>query len=707
MEQDLLKRIEMLEAQVHTLQTKVEELEGEKSTTNDTVTHNVVTSQSQEIVEEAAIERPQQEKIIEEAQPNEQTVSQKPVEESKPKKQGKTFEQWITAILPKVFIVILVLGVLWGLKVVSDYGYFDDGMKILLGFAVSILLFMIAFWMEKRGKGAIQISLMLYGGAFIVGILTTAAGAILYDVLGLYVALFFALIYIAYGVIISYLKGSESLTSLVILTSFLLPYLLEYMDFSPFIIVVYVVLLFVIVQAVILKYQQLYALYVGTFFSALALMVTATNASDPNVMYSLAIAFVAAVFMGVLMRLFANITRKLNVHIGIIFSLLLFILFTLNVAVYDRSEAFISLTLLVIIYVGGALIAYNAKYGLLFDVNLSVALVALLTFVLYFNNGYEFDQLLIFVVVAIGLLVAVRLRTPLMQLTYSFLFVIVSLIIVLGGNVYPFWSAGHLTYVLVVVALILLYAQLRQPVEQPNKVEDLWQKIYLFEWIPIAVYLVILLYSMQIQDYYLQYYSMAYLALLFIITAFFVALFILPVQKHIPLLVTTAIAFIIALIILAIRPFVPNGEQLFGTIVRLLIILVIAYALFDFMRRGVVYEKAAKWRDDYVWIGGTISILIGIFSATNFIAYNDIVDWDVEVIANTVAIFATAATSLLVGSKLGAEKIRLFGVLLLLVGIGKLIFFDLSTLDLIVRSILFIVIGGVGLVLTNKLLTKN
>ena len=32
--------------------------------------------------------------------------------------------------LPKVFMVILVLGVLWGLKLVSDYGYLSNEVKI-------------------------------------------------------------------------------------------------------------------------------------------------------------------------------------------------------------------------------------------------------------------------------------------------------------------------------------------------------------------------------------------------------------------------------------------------------------------------------------------------------------------------------------------------------------------------------------------------
>ena len=121
-------------------------------------------------------------------------------------------------------------------KLVSDYGFLSDSIKILLGFVLSIGLGICAFIMEKKQKGSRVVALSLYGGAFIVGILSTSAGAILYDVLGLYMALIVALIYIVYGVAISYIKGNEALTVLVVFTSLLLPYLLEYMEFNMMII---------------------------------------------------------------------------------------------------------------------------------------------------------------------------------------------------------------------------------------------------------------------------------------------------------------------------------------------------------------------------------------------------------------------------------------------------------------------------------------
>lgn len=51
----------------------------------------------------------------------------------------------------------------------------------------------------------------LYGGAFIIGILTTAAGAILYEVLGLTMALIIAVIFIGYGIALVISRKMRSL----------------------------------------------------------------------------------------------------------------------------------------------------------------------------------------------------------------------------------------------------------------------------------------------------------------------------------------------------------------------------------------------------------------------------------------------------------------------------------------------------------------
>lgn len=711
-QQDLLKRVEMLEQQVRTLQSKVDELEQAKEMNSEAVLHATLPLEtSQQKLEPTLVARTNMSTVdqLEVNQKEAPIAQQIPKAEPVPQKPRKTIEQRIITILPKVFIVILVLGVLWGLKVASDYGYFSDSLKIVLSYIGSLALFAVAYWMEKKQKGSMQVALMLYGGAFVVGILTTAAGAILYEVLGLYVALFIAMIYIGYGVVISYVKGSESLTALVVLTSFLLPYLLEYMEFNSFIIVVYVVLLFGVLQLVILKHQQKYALYAGTFLSVLALIITGLSATDNSMIYPVSIAVIAAIFLMSMLKLFATMSEKQSsIHAGVVFSLLMYILLTTNIVSFgDETAAYVSLSVLIVACLGCTFAANKAGHKRLFDVTLSASLIAFLTTIWYFDTSYDVHLLLLFVTVAVGLLLANRLRAPFMQTVYSFLFGIVSLIIVLNGAIHPFWSVAHLTYILVVLALALLYMQLRKPIEELSRFEMARQKLQIIEWLPVALYGVLLLYSMHFQDSYLQYYSMSYISLLLIAAAFVATLFVMPKQKHLPLLIVAAFGFAIAYVVLVANPIVPDKEMFVGLLMRLLYIIIVGYALYNFMQGGIVREKLIESKLDVVWIGTVITMLAGMFGVTSFITFNDIAQWNFKVIVNTVAIFVAAAISLFIGGKLDEAKIRLFGLSLLVFGIIKLIFFDLSALDLLVRSVLFIVIGGAGLVLTNKLLTKK
>lgn len=68
-------------------------------------------------------------------------------------KPKKSLEETFLNTLPKIFMVILVLGVLWALKLVSDYGYLSETWKIVGGYVLAILLGVAAYVLEgRRGK---------------------------------------------------------------------------------------------------------------------------------------------------------------------------------------------------------------------------------------------------------------------------------------------------------------------------------------------------------------------------------------------------------------------------------------------------------------------------------------------------------------------------------------------------------------------------
>lgn len=219
---ELERRIAKLEEEMADLRQELSILKGSQSTEK-----NNTLDARQSMIKQSEPIKP---KPVLESKPIPTKVAEKEVQPQ------PSMEERVMWALPKVFMVILVMGVLWGLKLVSDYGYLSDGVKIILAYVLSLGLAVIAYVLERRKVGSSAITISLYGGAFIVGILTTAASAILYEIIGLIPALGITLLYIGYGIAISYLKKNEALTVFVAFTSLLLPYLLEYMDFSAVII---------------------------------------------------------------------------------------------------------------------------------------------------------------------------------------------------------------------------------------------------------------------------------------------------------------------------------------------------------------------------------------------------------------------------------------------------------------------------------------
>lgn len=133
---ELLERIATLEQELHVLRTEVQRLKAHVKLEQTVPIQKVVAP---------TIERPKQ-----------PVQKEAPIVEERnaPIKEDRSLEEIFTRALPRIFMVILVLGVLWGLKLVSDYGFLSDSIKIIGGFALSIGLGIWAFIMEKRQKGS-------------------------------------------------------------------------------------------------------------------------------------------------------------------------------------------------------------------------------------------------------------------------------------------------------------------------------------------------------------------------------------------------------------------------------------------------------------------------------------------------------------------------------------------------------------------------
>ncbi|MFJ7837977.1 DUF2339 domain-containing protein [Lysinibacillus sphaericus] len=624
--------------------------------------------------------------------------------------QGHSIEEQIMWALPKVFMVILVLGVLWGLKLVSDYGYLSNEVKIILAYLLSIALATIAYVAERKKLGSSAVTISLYGGAFIVGILTTAAGAMLYDVLGLTLALFIAILFIGYGIAISYLKKNEVLTLFVSFTSLLLPYLLEYMDFSAYIILFFVIVLFTMLQFVILQHKQKIALYVATFFSILAISIVAFMNNDNQGMFALGLFMTLAIFYTSWCRLYNVESKWKHIYVGLQFSLGVFSLLMMNLisSPLDYKELLLFGLCMLFIVIAGY--GYKQKWQEAFDSAVTLAFITLCNTLLIMNIPEKVDDLLLPFILFAGVMMSLRLRASVMKVVSSIGFFVAMIVSFVIHEPTPFFSIEHLALLMPGVYLFIIYMYALRHKETLNAFEKWMKDLYMLDVIAVITASYFIAYIGKLDSVYIVSASNTpHLMSISIVLLFVVSLFLPVTFKGRALTPVLTVLFLLFTIMLNVIPSNIQGIEWLNIMTRLTFIATIKAISLDLLMKGRIYriyqDYMPKFLDAIVSIG-VVSAMLAVCGLVSQLAYNDLLDWKLSIALTTITLFLTASLSLWLGAVRHLRILRLSGFIILAIAFIKLIFFDLSALDLLIRAILFISIGGIGMLLSGRLLRK-
>jgi len=634
----------------------------------------------------------------------------KPIPTPKTKPQ-RSFEEQMMWALPKVFMVILVLGVLWGLKLVSDYGYLSNEVKIILAYSLSLALAAIAYVVEHKKLGSSAVTISLYGGAFIVGILTTAAGAILYEVIGLTLALIIAIVYIGYGIAISYFKKNEVLTVFVAFTSLLLPYLLEYMDFSAFIVLIFVIVLLTMLQLVIWHHKQKIALYISTFFSIMAVGIVAFVNSDHHVGFALGLIIILAIFYTSWCRLYNVESKWKPIHVGLQFSLSVFSLLLLNLISSPLEYKELLLLGLCILFVTVASYGYKQKWQEAFDSAVTLAFITLCNTLLVMNLPEKVDDLLLPFITFAGVMMSLRLRVSLMKVVSSIGFTLVLLLSYVAHEPTPFFSIEHLSLIMPGVYLFIIYIYAMRQKDTVNAFEKLMKDVYVLDLLAVMTAGYFLVYIAKLDSVYVTGASNFPHLMSIAIALFFVGSLMLPVHyKGRALTPVLTVLFLFFTLMISGIPYHMQGVEWLNIATRLIYIAVFVAIIIDLLMQGRIYQiyqqHMTKFLDWLISIG-VVCTMIALCGLVSQLAYNDLLAWKLSIAFTTITLFLSASLSLWLGSIRQLRILRLSGFAILAIAFIKLIFFDLSALDLLIRAVLFMSIGGIGLLLSGRLLRKT
>ncbi|WP_339996005.1 DUF2339 domain-containing protein [Priestia aryabhattai] len=166
------------------------------------------------------------------------------------------FQIW----LPRIFIFVFIIGVLWGFKAASDYGLMNEKVKVVLGFVVSIGFAVKGHFQIKKGR--LVLGQVLVGGAIPILMLTTFAMHSLYHLAGPTLAFILNTSWIILGIIATVFYRSQALGGISAVGGVLVPFLIESNSPNALVFIGYETLLYIafLYVAIKQKYSILYVL---------------------------------------------------------------------------------------------------------------------------------------------------------------------------------------------------------------------------------------------------------------------------------------------------------------------------------------------------------------------------------------------------------------------------------------------------------------
>ncbi|KZE37712.1 hypothetical protein AV656_09260 [Bhargavaea cecembensis] len=608
------------------------------------------------------------------------------------------FERQFAVWLPRVFMVILLLGVLWGLKVSFDMGWITEGVRVALGYLGSILLGYLGYRSirgSRRGFG-----LTLWGGTIALGILTTFAANQLYGYLPLIPAFLIGIAYIAAGIYASIRTNSETLTIFTAIAGFLLPFLLEGEGASAVMFCAYVLILFLSLFYVSVRsrhrvtFYALFLLFNMTLY--MYLLLDGVRGGYENLVAATAlIQHLALLFFYLKGSIPRFIFTEVLLYVNFVFGLIWIMLF-------DEPILQVAYGVLAVLYAALAVYAYMLKDSSLQDILTTMAVAAFAVFILSFRmDGPAVQLMLLFVVGAAGIWAGLRSGAMRTLAVSGGLYALGSLSTVSFGWFREFFSAEHAVWLMFIGTLALVYAAFYQ--HRPA-----WIKTSQIDAALIAGQIVVLIYMFRLSGVLLRDAELAFgpewhLRIGIIGLLAFGSYFLHRSAHGRYVAGAGAIEFITLGVLLLFMPM--TGWQGGGFWLSLAVSLLFAAGVTYLSVKAIRGQIGEKRRLEVPTVAFLLQFLY--FFLLNKWLFSGVreFDWENETVlfVHTFLLFLFAFVSITAGRKMNWKAVRNAGIVLLALSFSKLFIVDLASVSVVIRALLFTAVGAAGLIYSRTL----
>ncbi len=217
----LAQRIRVIEEELSIVKTELKDLE--EITADTTIT-------------------PKNEQLKKVHPPAARALGMKPYQNGKRSKEEVHIEDLVSEWLPRIFIFVFILGIIWAFIAASEHGWINPVFKVLSGFILTALINVVGNRQYKNGR--LNLGLVLNGGSIVVYIVSVFAGNVLYDLIPYSLTILLLAVGIIFGIWLSRKYHSELLLGIVGVGAYLYPFLFAGEQNNEYIFYIYETLVF-------------------------------------------------------------------------------------------------------------------------------------------------------------------------------------------------------------------------------------------------------------------------------------------------------------------------------------------------------------------------------------------------------------------------------------------------------------------------------
>lgn len=249
-------------------------------------------------------------------------------------------------ILPPLFIIVFIIGIIWGFKAVSDYGFLQPPVKVIIGFVVGFALIALGVWQIKKSRK--NLGHMLLGGSIPILMLTTFAMHQLYNISGPTMAFILNVIWISVGIFLTYRFQSQGIGIVVTVGGVFVPFLIHSTSPNIPLFSFYETVLFTVFLWIALKYSYKSLYFISVIFLQIAILVFFVFTNVPDTYKWIALLPIFVQHFSLLVSLLKT-KRMLKEQAYTLFSIMLLTTLWIR-AIFTDNEATVLMTIIMLIY---------------------------------------------------------------------------------------------------------------------------------------------------------------------------------------------------------------------------------------------------------------------------------------------------------------------------------------------------------------------